>query len=242
MRVSRALFSRGSRRRPCAERAIARQLPHPSLELASIGLATTCSAPGRPHDPEAAPERWGFASRSQIELVEPERADALAHPRELAAEQSLTLLTATKQPEFSEAQVPAGLRRGLSGSVSANRSRPPATRPRCARHRFARPRGVVGTSSGLRSNVGCDGVHPSPLACARQSTNARPEKIPRPSGLTPSAARSPRSATDRCAGRRTTCRSCAGSDAASPARTPTFWNPVNGGPSPAPRSAPSRPR
>ena len=40
------------------------------------------------------------------------RADALAHLRELAAEQRLTLLTATKQPEFSEAQVPAGLRRG----------------------------------------------------------------------------------------------------------------------------------
>jgi len=46
-----------------------------------------------------------LAGRYQRELAEPERADALAHPRELAAEQSLTLLTATKQPQFSEAQV-----------------------------------------------------------------------------------------------------------------------------------------
>jgi uncharacterized protein YeaO (DUF488 family) len=45
-------------------------------------------------------------------LTEPERSDALAHLRELAAEQRLTLLTATKQPEISEAQVLAELLRG----------------------------------------------------------------------------------------------------------------------------------
>ena len=55
------------------------------------------------------PNDGGFAGRYQVELAEPERSDALAHLRDLAAEQRLTLLTATKQPEISEAQVLAEL-------------------------------------------------------------------------------------------------------------------------------------
>jgi uncharacterized protein YeaO (DUF488 family) len=60
------------------------------------------------HDPARFAE---FTRRYQVELAEPERSDALAHLRELAAEQRLTLLTATKQPEISEAQVLAELLR-----------------------------------------------------------------------------------------------------------------------------------
>ena len=60
------------------------------------------------HDPDRFAE---FTRRYQVELAEPERSDALAQLRELAAEQRLTLLTATKQPEISEAQVLAELLR-----------------------------------------------------------------------------------------------------------------------------------
>jgi uncharacterized protein YeaO (DUF488 family) len=41
--------------------------------------------------------------------MEPERADGLAHLRELASARTLTLLTATKRPEISEAAVLARL-------------------------------------------------------------------------------------------------------------------------------------
>ncbi|MBL8925210.1 MAG: DUF488 family protein [Pseudonocardia sp.] len=58
------------------------------------------------HDPDRFAE---FARRYQAELAEPERSGALAHLRELAAEQRLTLLTATKRPEISEAHVLAEL-------------------------------------------------------------------------------------------------------------------------------------
>ena len=58
------------------------------------------------HDPDRFAE---FTRRYQVELAEPERSGALAQLRELAAEQRLTLLTATKQPEISEAQVLAEL-------------------------------------------------------------------------------------------------------------------------------------
>ena len=60
------------------------------------------------HDPELFEE---FTRRYLGELKEPERADALAHLRELARGGTLTLLTATKQPEISEAQVLAQLLR-----------------------------------------------------------------------------------------------------------------------------------
>jgi uncharacterized protein YeaO (DUF488 family) len=61
------------------------------------------------HDPDRFAE---FMRRYQVELTEPERAAALAHLRELAADQKLTLLTATKQPEISQAQVLAQMLRG----------------------------------------------------------------------------------------------------------------------------------
>jgi uncharacterized protein YeaO (DUF488 family) len=54
------------------------------------------------HDPELFDE---FARRYRAELNEPERAEALAHLRELADENDLTLLTGTKNPDISEAAV-----------------------------------------------------------------------------------------------------------------------------------------
>ena len=45
------------------------------------------------------------------ELKDPARSDALAHLRELAKDRTLTLLTATKQPEISEAEVLAEMLR-----------------------------------------------------------------------------------------------------------------------------------
>jgi uncharacterized protein YeaO (DUF488 family) len=58
------------------------------------------------------PERFGeFTRRYGQELTEPERAQALAHLRELAAASTLTLLTASKAVDISEAAVLAGLLR-----------------------------------------------------------------------------------------------------------------------------------
>lgn len=54
------------------------------------------------HDPEKFPE---FADRYRRELNEPERAEALQHLRELAAKKTLTLLTAAKRADISEATV-----------------------------------------------------------------------------------------------------------------------------------------
>ena len=61
------------------------------------------------HDPARFEE---FARRYRAELEEPERAEALQHLRELAKKQTLTLLTATKHAEISEAVVLADLVRG----------------------------------------------------------------------------------------------------------------------------------
>ena len=61
------------------------------------------------HDPERFEE---FGRRYQAELKEPERAGALAHLRELAKRRQVTLLTATRQPQISEAAVLAELLRG----------------------------------------------------------------------------------------------------------------------------------
>ncbi len=58
------------------------------------------------HDPDRFAE---FDRRYQRELKDPQRAEALAHLRELAKDLPLTLLTATRQPEISEAAVLAGL-------------------------------------------------------------------------------------------------------------------------------------
>ena len=54
------------------------------------------------HDPARFAE---FTRRYQAELEEPGRSEALAHLRELADEGTLTLLTATRSPEISEAEV-----------------------------------------------------------------------------------------------------------------------------------------
>ena len=60
------------------------------------------------HDPARFEE---FTRRYHAELKQPERSDALAHLRELAKDRTLTLLTATKQPEISEAEVLAEMLR-----------------------------------------------------------------------------------------------------------------------------------
>ncbi|HEY5362414.1 MAG TPA: DUF488 family protein [Streptosporangiaceae bacterium] len=58
------------------------------------------------------PARFGdFGRRYQAELKDPRRAEALSHLRELAKDRQLTLLTATRQPEISEAAVLAQLLR-----------------------------------------------------------------------------------------------------------------------------------
>jgi uncharacterized protein YeaO (DUF488 family) len=60
------------------------------------------------HEPDRFAE---FSRRYQRELEDPARADALAHLRALSKGQQLTLLTATKEPDISEAEVLAGLLR-----------------------------------------------------------------------------------------------------------------------------------
>ena len=54
------------------------------------------------HDPERFTE---FARRYREELTQPERAEALAHLRTLAKDRNLTLLTASKAVDISEANV-----------------------------------------------------------------------------------------------------------------------------------------
>ena len=60
------------------------------------------------HDPAQFAE---FTRRYRAELEEPGRCEALAHLRELANEGTLTLLTATRSPEISEAEVLAEMLR-----------------------------------------------------------------------------------------------------------------------------------
>ena len=60
------------------------------------------------HDPARFKE---FTRRYHAELKQPERSDALAHLRKLAEDRTLTLITATKQPEISEAEVLARMLR-----------------------------------------------------------------------------------------------------------------------------------
>ncbi len=56
------------------------------------------------------PDRYGeFARRYRAELDDPERAAAFGHLRELAGQGRLTLLTATKRSDISEAAVLADL-------------------------------------------------------------------------------------------------------------------------------------
>ena len=58
------------------------------------------------HDPARFEE---FGRRYRAELEQPERAEALEHLRDLARHGTLTLLTATKRPDISEAAVLADL-------------------------------------------------------------------------------------------------------------------------------------
>ena len=60
------------------------------------------------HDPDRFAD---FGRRYQAELQDPQRAEALAHLRKLAKRRQLTLLTATRQPDISEAAVLAELLR-----------------------------------------------------------------------------------------------------------------------------------
>jgi uncharacterized protein YeaO (DUF488 family) len=60
------------------------------------------------HDPERFDE---FTRRYRTELKEPERAETLDHLRKLAKSRNLTLLTATKHADISEAAVLADLLR-----------------------------------------------------------------------------------------------------------------------------------
>ncbi len=58
------------------------------------------------HDPAKYPE---FAQRYREELNDPERAEALDHLRKLASQGPLTLITAAKRSDISEATVLAEL-------------------------------------------------------------------------------------------------------------------------------------
>ena len=60
------------------------------------------------HDPDRFAE---FSRRYQRELEDPGREEAMAHLRSLSTGRPLTLLTATKEPDISEAAVLAGLLR-----------------------------------------------------------------------------------------------------------------------------------
>jgi uncharacterized protein YeaO (DUF488 family) len=72
------------------------------------------------HDPGRFEE---FDRRYGLELQGPMQAEALAHLRGLAEDRQLTLLTATRQPEISEATVLATLLQSQhgTGSVSGQR-------------------------------------------------------------------------------------------------------------------------
>ena len=65
------------------------------------------------HDPERFEE---FARRYRGELEEPDRAEALDRLQDLARGQTMTLLTATKNPEISEAAVLAQVLGGRPGA------------------------------------------------------------------------------------------------------------------------------
>lgn len=71
------------------------------------------------HDPQRYAE---FRRRYRAELREPVRADALDHLRALARRRNLTLLTATKSPEISEAEVLRDVLDGTSTSSGGARN------------------------------------------------------------------------------------------------------------------------
>jgi uncharacterized protein YeaO (DUF488 family) len=72
------------------------------------------------HEPSRFEE---FGRRYRDELADPERAGALAHLRELAQKRTLTLLTATKEPRISQAEVLAELLTGPPNRFKSTRER-----------------------------------------------------------------------------------------------------------------------
>ncbi|MDQ6840621.1 MAG: DUF488 family protein [Actinomycetota bacterium] len=68
------------------------------------------------HDPERFEE---FGHRYEGELGQPDRAPAVAHLRDLMGQQVLTILTATKRPEISEAFVLAAVLRKSQSPAGA---------------------------------------------------------------------------------------------------------------------------
>lgn len=74
------------------------------------------------HDPGRSEES---DRRYLVELEQPERSDAVAHSTDLATDRTLTSLTATRQPELSEAEVlvatPLGERSSPSGAAETGR-------------------------------------------------------------------------------------------------------------------------
>lgn len=79
------------------------------------------------HDPARFEE---FARRYRAELDEPDRAEALDHLRQLATRRNLTLLTAAKRANISEAAVLVDL---LRSSVHSPARRPNGLPPPCRR-------------------------------------------------------------------------------------------------------------
>jgi len=94
------------------------------------------------HEPERFDE---FTRRYLDELTQPERADALAHLRDLAENGPLTLLTATKAADISEAAVPAAL-------VTTGPDGFPDKSSHC--HGTARPGGRIDIQSSARAPPG----------------------------------------------------------------------------------------
>ncbi|WP_445189157.1 DUF488 domain-containing protein [Pseudonocardia sp. Cha107L01] len=107
VRVERVYVERG----PCDDiRVLVDRLWPRGLSRARADLDDWCKgvAPSAElrtwygHDPDRFAE---FERRYRRELDDPERADALRYLRELARCRTLTLLTATRKPEISEAAV-----------------------------------------------------------------------------------------------------------------------------------------
>ena len=105
------------------------------------------------HDPDRFEE---FGRRYLLELQDPRRAEALAHLRGLARDRQVTLLTATRQPEISEAAVLAGLlRSGPDRPARVTPSRTPraGARFRDAVHSARPPRRRRPPPRGLRRSA-----------------------------------------------------------------------------------------
>ena len=89
-------------------RGVSKQRAHADEWLKAVAPSTALRK-WYGHDPRRFDE---FAQRYRDELREPEAAAALAHLRELARERSVTMLTATKDVQISQASVLVELLRG----------------------------------------------------------------------------------------------------------------------------------